>query len=370
MQKPRKEIKKKTNITRRQFIKTTAALGITASVGPFIIGATSQKLAKTLRVESWGGSYQDALRKAAYKPFEKKYGTKIIESSFATTDECLAKIKASPAGEYDVVDIDDVGIYKGIKQGLLEPLDLNIVTNYSKMLPKFQRPPYDPGPEIYGMPLEYYTTALVYNTEAVTKEPDSWELLWDKKYSKKLSLWDWPWCRIANTALYLGQDPNNISDIDAIFDAMTELNKLVLKYYSAGSEMQQLLTNRDVLAGEFWSGRTMTLAKQGVPVKFKIPKEGAYLNAGVCGIAKGCKKNFTAQKFIDFIGSPEVYPKVSEIIGYVPCLDPKYYKVSDILKQNPEFNPEIIAKCAIADNDYKEKHEKKWVERFNLMKAQ
>ena len=370
MKNQKNEIEKREGLTRRQFIKTTAALGVTASFGPFIIGAKSPKLAKTLRVESWGGAYQDALREAAYKPFEKKYGTKIIEGSFGSTDECLAKIKASPPGEYDVVDIDDVGIYKGIKQGLLEPLDLNNIPVYEKMLKKFQYPPYDPGPQIYGIPLEYYTSAITYNTDVIPEKPDSWGIFWNKKYRKKIALWDWAWCRIVNTALYLGQDPNNISDIDAVFSAMSELNKLVLKYYAAGSEMQQLLTNRDVVLGEFWSGRTMTLAKQGVPVKFTIPKEGAFLNAGVAGIARGCKKKLTAEIFMNFMAGPEAYPNVAKIIGYIPCLDPKYYEVVPILRNNPEFNPELIAKCAIADYEYKDKHEKEWTERFNLMKVQ
>ncbi|MBW2056337.1 MAG: extracellular solute-binding protein [Deltaproteobacteria bacterium] len=368
MKRTRRYSKGKQKMTRREFLKTTAAIGASVSVGPFILGTKGQKLAKTLRVDNWGGAYQDACR-IGYRLFEEKYGVKIIEGSFATTDEMLAKIKASPPGEYDAVYLDDTGVYKGIKQGLIEPLDENNLTNYKYQMKKFQHPPYDPGPEIYSMANEYYSTALVYNTDAIAGTPESWEILWDKKYSKRISLWDWAWCRIANTALYLGQNPNDISDIDAVFKAMSELNRSVLKYYKSGMEMQQLLTNRDVVLGEFWSGRTLALKDQGVPVWFKIPKEGAFINVGTVCAARGTKKKLTTELFINFITGPESYPKIAEKIHYVPCLDPKYYKVSEPIRSNPEFNPEAVEKCVITDNAYKDKHEKEWTERFNLMKA-
>ncbi|MBW1712559.1 MAG: extracellular solute-binding protein, partial [Deltaproteobacteria bacterium] len=356
---------------RREFIKTSAAAGLAASAGPLILGtkkANAAKLAKTLRVDNWGGAYQEACR-IGYKMFEDKFGVKIIEGSFGTSDEMLAKIKASPPGEYDVAYLDDTGIFKGIKQGLLQPMDPNVLTNYKFQMKKFQHPAYDPGPEIYSVGNEYYTSALTYNTEVVKDKPNTWGVLWDKKYSKKIALWDWAWCRIANTALYLGQDANNISDIDAIFKAMAELNKLVLKYYKSGMEMQQLLTNRDVVLGEFWSGRTKALKDQGVPVAFAIPKEGAYLNVGAQGVVRGTKKKLTAETFVNFMTGPEVYPKIAVKIGYVPCLDPAYYEVSEAIKNHPEFNPEIVAKCVIADPAYKDKNEKAWTERFNLMKS-
>jgi len=368
MRKGQNQPKKQNRMTRREFLKTTAAIGVTASVGPFIVGAKKSELAKTIRVDNWGGAYQDACR-IGYKLFEEKYGVKVIEGSFATTDEMLAKIKASPPGEFDAVYLDDTGVFKGIKQGLIEPLDMNNMTNYAYQMKKFQHPPYDPGPDVYSMANEYYSTALVYNTEAITSTPQSWEILWDKKYAKKISLWDWAWCRIANTALYLGQDPNNISDIDTIFKAMTDLNKSILKYYKSGMEMQQLLTNREIVLGEFWSGRTLALKDQGVPVWFKIPREGAFINVGTVCAARETKKKLTVELFINFITGPESYPKIAEKIHYVPCVDPAHYQVSEAIRSNPEFDPEAVEKCVITDNAYKDKHEKEWTERFNLMKA-
>jgi len=357
-------------LTRRDLLKTGAAAGVGLWAGPLILGtrkANAADMAKTLRVDNWGGAYQDACR-IGYKMFEEKYGTKIVEGSFGNSDEMLAKIKASPPGEYDAVYLDDSGIFKAIKQNLIQPMDPNNLTNYKFQMKKFQHPAYDPGPEIYSMANEYYTSALVYNTEAIKEKPDTWGILWDNAYAKKISLWDWAWCRISNTALYLGQDANNVSDIEAVFEAMAKLNKSVLKYYKSGMEMQQLLTNRDVVLGEFWSGRTKALRDQGVPVAFSIPKEGAYMNVGAIAVARGTKNKHTAEVFINFMTGPEVYPKIAEKIGYVPCVDPQHYQVSEVVKTHPEFDPQIVERCVIADNVYKDKNEKAWTERFNLMK--
>ena len=110
------------------------------------------------------------------------------------------------------------------------------------------------------------TTALTYNTESVKPKPDSWAACWDKNYAKKLSMNELAWYRVFTTALYLGEDPNNVKDWNRLWNAVRDQHKLVLKYWSSGMEMQQLFTNREIYLGEFWSGRTLNLKDKGVPV--------------------------------------------------------------------------------------------------------
>ncbi len=82
--------------TRISFKKSLIVLGLaaifalsgvlTAGAGePLTMEQVKAKLEKhrgsSLVITSWGGSYQDAQRKAYYKPFEKEFGIKIIEDS-------------------------------------------------------------------------------------------------------------------------------------------------------------------------------------------------------------------------------------------------------------------------------------------------
>jgi putative spermidine/putrescine transport system substrate-binding protein len=60
---------------------------------------------KTLVVLSWGGSLQDAQRQTIFKPFEKKYGCKIIEASPPDYTKLKEMVKEGKV-DYDAMDVD------------------------------------------------------------------------------------------------------------------------------------------------------------------------------------------------------------------------------------------------------------------------
>ena len=124
----KKGLIKKAGVTRREFIiKTGAVTGaalVGSSIGPFV--HTTMAKGKTLRVCSYGGSYQESQRKALIQPFADKFGVKIIEASGAD----IAKIKAQVDAknyEWDVVDLETRHVARGELEGLLEPIDTNVV---------------------------------------------------------------------------------------------------------------------------------------------------------------------------------------------------------------------------------------------------
>ena len=75
-------------------------------------------------VASYGGSYQDAQRKAYFEPFEKETGIKVVEATGATG----AKVKAMVLGgnpEWDVFATDSANFLALAQAGLLEKIDYN-----------------------------------------------------------------------------------------------------------------------------------------------------------------------------------------------------------------------------------------------------
>ncbi|BBO78815.1 hypothetical protein DSCW_62320 [Desulfosarcina widdelii] len=367
-------------MTRRTFIKGVGAMGAASAISmgfpAVILGKNTvdrSKLADTLSLSGYGGSWQENLTKAVLEPFEKEYGVKIIQSSHGGEEEILAKIRVGGEGAYDVITINESGFYPGVMQGLFEPLNLDNIPNYNNIMKPLQKPIYDPGilqdGKFRSVPSVFGTTALTYNTEMVKPAPDSWAACWDKKYAKKIAMNELAWYRVFTTALYLGEDPNNVKNWDALWDAVREQQKLVLKYWSAGMEMQQLFTNREIYLGEFWSGRTLNLKDKGVPVEYVIPKEGASTWVEAWGVPKGSKKKYTAEVLFNYLLQPEVGARLSELTKY-PCgLKPSVYKVSDTIKNLPDFDPTgTLAKYKFVDYGYKEKHNVEWSEMFNQIK--
>lgn len=368
-------------MNRRTFIKAVGAASATTALGigfPAIsIGSKPKvdrsRLAKEITISGYGGSWQEKLTQAVLEPFEKEYGVKILQSTHGGEEEILAKIRVAGSGAYDLITINESGFYPGVLQGLFQPLDLENIPNFDNIMGPLQKPIYDPGIQMDGkirsIPSVFGTTAMTYNTEAVTPAPTTWAPCWDKKYAKKISMNELAWYRVFTTALFLGQDPNNITDEDAIWDAVRDQHKLVLKYWSAGMEMQQLFTNREIVAGEFWSGRTILLKEKGVPVEYCIPEEGASTWVEAWGVPKGSEKKYTVEVLMNYLLQPKVGSRLSELTKY-PCgLNPATYTVSDTIKGLPDFDPTgTLAKYKFVDYGYKEKNNVRWTEKFNEIK--
>lgn len=367
-------------ISRRTFLKGVGAVGTASLFGmgfPSVILGQNKvdksKLADSISLSSYGGSWQENLTKAVLAPFEKEFGVKIVQSSHGGEEEILAKIRVGGGGAYDIITINESGFYPGVLQDLFEPLDLDNIPNFKNIMEPLQKPLYDPGikkdGKVRSVPSIFGTTALTYNTEMVTPKPDSWAVAWDKKYAKKISMNELAWYRVFTTALYLGEDPNNIKDWNRLWDAVREQHKLVLKYWGSGMEMQQLFTNREIYLGEFWSGRTLNLKDKAVPVEYAIPKEGASTWVEAWCVPKGSKKKYTVEVLLNYLLEPEVGARLSEITKY-PCgLKPSAYKVSDTIKNLPDFDPTgTLAKYKFVDYGYKEKHNVEWTEKFNQIK--
>ncbi len=171
----KKKTQNKKKMTRREFLITTgAATGaalVTASVGPFV--HTTMAKGGTLKVCSYGGSYQESQRKALFQPFADKFGVKIIEASGPD----IAKIKAqvdNKAYEWDVVDLETRHIARGELENLLEPIDTNVV-NLEGIDKKAIRKA--------AIGNIFWTTSLAYNKKAIGDQnpPASWVDFWDVK---------------------------------------------------------------------------------------------------------------------------------------------------------------------------------------------
>ena len=101
--KKKKETQNNKGMTRREFIRTTgAATGaalVAASVGPFV--HTTMAKGGTLKVCSYGGSYQESQRKALIQPFAEKFGVNGQEPTATRSQSLLSTLAVMPPPEKD-----------------------------------------------------------------------------------------------------------------------------------------------------------------------------------------------------------------------------------------------------------------------------
>lgn len=89
--------------------------------------------------------------------------------------------------EWDVVDVEARDVYRGVKAGLLEPLDYNIIDK-KDIIPEMVHP--------YGVGIEYWAGILAYSKKKFPagNHPKSWADFWEiKRFPGKRTLYKTPY---------------------------------------------------------------------------------------------------------------------------------------------------------------------------------
>jgi putative spermidine/putrescine transport system substrate-binding protein len=159
------------------------AVGTTALIGGRAAAQQSWK-GKSLRFLTWDDSEGRAIAKEIAGPFGVQTGVKVIPDLVGVTSLMVSKVKASRAKpQYDVVIFVSYGAGVLSGEGLLEKPDLSKIPNLSHIPPELHTLANG-----YALSFMGDTSGMVYNKQAFPTPPDSWEILWDKKYSGKIFL--------------------------------------------------------------------------------------------------------------------------------------------------------------------------------------
>ena len=134
--------------------------------------------------------------------FEKIYGIKVNYKTFEDDNLMFEELKSN-SGEYDLVVAEGNLIKEMIKLNLLSELNKKNLPNFKNLDEKFINQNYD-SENKYSVPYMWGTTALIINTKYIPEDTDSWDVLWNNKYSGKIGLLLNSEEAIAMTSKYVG----------------------------------------------------------------------------------------------------------------------------------------------------------------------
>jgi spermidine/putrescine transport system substrate-binding protein len=248
--------------------------------------------------------------------FEEETGIKVNRlGTYSRNDEWWARLQAGDDFDFFIPSAD--WAERALKADMLHPLDLAQIPNTKNLAEDFQTlESLTKDGEQYAQAFAREIYSLAWNTEVITEDPTSWSITWDEKYKGRMTLYDQASARVGTTALYLGQDPFNPSDWDAIKEAMAEQHKLISKYwvdYQVGMEM---FINKEVDLGQISDGRVRMANGLGATLGFTVPEEGALVALDTLAIPAKAKNVENALKLIDFIQRPDINALQMTIMGY------------------------------------------------------
>ncbi len=360
------------DIDRRTFLGLLGAAGITAGLagGP-MPGLTRHALAakpEQVRFDGWGGIVSEAFRQYAFEPYTEKTGIEVVDGTFGGADQYLSRVKAAQPGEFNIAHLSGVFDYERYHNlGLSTTLNEDNIPNLQNVIVRLQTVFREvTGGTLSAVPYDYGTTGLAYNRKYISDEEvreKGANILVDPKYKGKIGGWgEWK-TRIWYAALQTGQDPNDIQDIDAVWDKIREHRDLALKYWTSGAELMSLLAEEEIYVTEGWSGRIRGLQDQGHDMGYYDPPSG--LGWQECLFVIKGSPMAACEELLNFMLEPEVAIAVAEGQNYPPALDPQKVELSEEVKSLPAFDPTgQLAGLTFAVPSYWNGHEAEWSKKF------
>ena len=320
-----------------------ALLAIVVSCGP-ATGGGEQELAKELHVYNWS-EYIDP---EIYTDFEEEFGVKVIEDTFASNEDLLAKMQAGASG-YDLIVPSDYMVTIMNELDLLAELNFDNIPNFKNISDKFKDPSYDPGNK-HSVPYDWGTTGIGYDTNVVEQVPDSWAYLFDpalaSQYAGKISMLNDSRESIGAALKYLGYSLNTTDEaqLEEAKQLLIQQKPWVATYDSEAFE--DLLAAGETALAHGWGGDFYMAMADAPQIAYAIPKEGGVIWTDNLAIPKTAPSQYTAEVFINYLLRPEVGAQNCNYTWYAsPNTAAEEFINPDILNDPGIYPPdEVLAK--------------------------
>ena len=293
--------------------KKAAAIMLCAVLGTSMITgvSVSAKDKDELVLYTWDGMFpQEVL-----DDFEKETGTKVVYSNFDTDETMLEKLSQAKGGDYDVVIADDYIIDSAVKEGLVQKIDKDTVSNFKNINPLYQGQFYDPDDE-YTVPYGAGIPLIVYDPEQVDIDIKGYKDLWDKSLEDSIAIVGNYRVICGITQLSMGESMNeeDVAVIDKTGEKLKELAPNIRMIQDDNT--QNALLNGEASVAFLYTSQVTQALKDNPDLKVVYPEEG--LGFGIMGmfVPSEAPNAKAANEFINYILEPEVSAQCINYIGY------------------------------------------------------
>lgn len=300
-------------LSRRNFMRTLAASGIAVTIA----GARNSRAAETPTMYLWSG-YDDP---ALYPSYVAKYGAAPDFAIWGDEEEGLLKLRGG--FRPDVVMPCAYKVARWYENGVLDAVDTAKLSHWPDVFESLKNIPagMQDGKRVW-VPIDWGQTSIIYRTDLCPEYVgnETWSILWDPKYKGRVAMFD----SLTDGAVVAGivaglKDPFDYSSDENLAKVRAKLEELKpqLRYFVPDpASLEQGLATGEIVAVTAWNESITRLRKQGLPVKFMEPKEGAM--TWVCGlsIVKDTPLMDQAHEIIDAMLSPESRAYEMRNFGY------------------------------------------------------
>lgn len=320
--------------SRRQFLKSSAALGGAVLATPFLQRRAFAAPTELTMLAWYGHAEPDVVAE-----FEAEHNVKFKPKYYTGGDNMLGLIAQSPPGTFDVILSDAEYVQQLNAAGYIEELDPKDYP-FDDYFPEFQNfaGHWQDG-RLYSVFARFGFLGVAYNTEAVTeKEAMSYDVFWNEKLKGKVGHFDWHLPNLGEISLLNG----NASpyDIDAaawetLKEKTSTLRPQIGGFFDYGGTFSSLQNGQMLAMAGIGDWITGTLEKNGAKVRSVIPEQGGLQWTESFSIGKGSSRADLAKKWIQYSTSAKGQVKSANMAAY-PALIPNRKGWELLAKETPE----------------------------------
>ena len=300
-----------TSLVLRRVVPITLVILITGG-GIFYGSKNKMRSEEQVIVYNWG-EYIDP---DVITMFEEETGISVIYEEFETNEIMYPKIK-SGAIAYDVVCPSDYMIERMVREDLLAEINWDNVPNIQNIDPTYmdQSKSFDPD-NAYSVPYCFGTVGILYNKTMVDEPIDSWNVLWDPKYTDNILMQDSVRDAFAVALKRKGYSLNS-TDVNELEEATADLikQKPLVQAYVIDQVRDKMIGNEAAI-GVIYSGEAIYTQWENENLEYVIPKEGSNVWIDSWVIPKNAQNKENGEKFINFLCRPDIALMNFEYITY------------------------------------------------------
>lgn len=318
-----------TMVTRRAFLQGAASAAGFALAAPYISRSYAQGSSGVVNIFAWAGYINDEMLSA----FEKATGIKASFTPYGTNDELLNQLRANNGAGFDIIwpTVDRVPNY--VEFGLVQPIDESKV-DVDKCLPSAWSNSENLGAVIdgkrYQVPTDWGTEAIAFDKDQAPLEygTASYGDIWKPEMAGKatvrahsalvgLGLWLEAEGKLPMPMVEAFKSEENMTAIyDVIIEEAIARKANIAQFWNNENEAQGAFRVNGCAIGQTWDSTAAALAREGLPVGFIAPKEGALTWMEGVAIPSGAENVEQAYAFINWFLTPEagaMYTNVTSI---------------------------------------------------------
>ena len=332
--------------TRRTLLKGAAAAGTLAAMGPWIV-RDARSASGELNILVWSDEVPDPL----IPNFTKATGIKVNTTPFSQNEEQINKLQATGGEGFDLCQPTRDRQPQFFDLGITQALDTNKLKNWGNVLPSFQEATklweWDGG--LHWVPHVWGSEAISWRTDKTQLDYKtlSYGTLWEDQYKGGvqgrphslllgIGLWlDHSGKLASNRMLDAFKDPETFKKIyDQILPFAIEHKAWIKQFWDSADNTKSGLLENDVWIGQTWDGPALSLKKEGKPVTYQAPKEGAITWLDGLSMPKAAANVDQIYEFINYLHTKEVAAQLAEGSGYNPVVTGADALLSDVAKKN------------------------------------